>query len=139
MLPFYVQKGARRDTGPRFIRRENDMAIFWSSLGIGDSVITPRYDIGIGEQTAWIQPMFYAKGVVNIFFHIERISRIDSLRIFIDRPVFPGTSGSGLFDTNGNLIGIIDQFYFPYHDQVTYGSALKIGLLETILEKGAQK
>ncbi|MFA6407585.1 MAG: hypothetical protein WCV80_02665 [Candidatus Paceibacterota bacterium] len=133
VLPFYVRRGILCDTIPYFISRENDMALFWSSIGITDSILTPRFNVNIGEQVSWVQPIFHSNENLEIFFHVERISKTDSLRVFVDRPVFPGTSGSGLFDMNGNIIGIIDKLYYPHRDQVTYGSAIKIDLLEVIM------
>ncbi|MCL4400143.1 serine protease [Patescibacteria group bacterium] len=96
----------------------NDLALLKSSE------LTNKTDIKfikdpIFERVYWIQPAFYSDEY--LFFLISgRVSGYNKKNVFLDKPIFDGASGTGIFDEKGYLVGIA-QSTFIYEKNLLFG------------------
>ncbi len=89
------------------------------------------------ERVYWIQPAFYSDG--NLFFLVSgRISGLNQGNVFLDKPVFDGASGTGIFDGNGYLVGMA-QSTFIYGKNLLFGSLASPKIIENFLDKNGIK
>jgi len=90
--------------------------------------------IEIGEEIFWIQPIMMKDNQIYLFLNSGRISHFNKDSFTIDVPVFPGASGTGVFNIMGELIGIID-YYRMFGVQIAYGNAIRVNHVQNLLEK----
>jgi len=97
-----------------------------SLILIGDS-------IHVGQTVWWIQPIFDGKSL-NLYMNSGRINGILANSFFVDKPILPGASGSGVFNSNGELVGIIEASIY-YGNQILYGKACNYKNANILLKK----
>ena len=114
----------------------NDLVLLKSSKLIDKTNIRFAHD-PVLEKVYWVQPAFYSDG--NLFFLVSgRISGFNSRNVFLDKPVFDGASGTGIFDRNGNLVGMA-QSTFIYSKNLLFGSLASPKKIEGFLAKNGIK
>lgn len=89
----------------------NDLIIFKTSAPGPNEPIRFAHSVQIGERVA----NFSNVNAKNGFFKVYNVGQITDTYISLDRPTFPGESGSGVFNNEGDLVGIIDAYEY-YQD-----------------------
>ncbi len=130
--------GSKADSSATIVAADtiNDLVLLKSSRLIDKMDIKFIHD-PVLKRVYWIQPAFYSDG--NIFFLVSgRISGSNSGNIFLDKPVFDGASGTGIFDGNGYLIGMA-QSTFIYGKNLLFGSLASPKVIENFLVENGIK
>ena len=92
-------------------------------------------DPAIGMQVFFCQPTW--DGSIDLLYETGRISRIEDSVFYVDRPVLPGISGAGAYDSDGNLVGMFVQmqtFETPYFRQIIGGKCILSSRIRKIAE-----
>lgn len=101
-----------------------------------DTLIT-NYIVSLGQTVYWMQPA-WAESTINIYSLSGNIILVNDSEFVIDKPVFPGASGSGVFNERGELVGVIVQLK-SFHEQITYGVAVRVSQLKQHFERARRK
>ncbi|MCL5114665.1 MAG: serine protease [Patescibacteria group bacterium] len=114
----------------------NDLVLLRSSKLI-DKINVKFVHDPVLERVYWVQPAFYSDG--DLFFLVSgRISGFNLGNVFLDKPVFDGASGTGIFDEDGNLVGMA-QSTFIYSKNLLFGSLASPKKIEVFLIKNGIK
>jgi len=89
--------------------------LFMDSVSVADAVL--------GEEVFWLQPRFEPNG--GVFLTFGRVAAIEDSSFYVDRPIMFGASGSGVWNKNGKLVGIL-QAIVTLHGLPMYGRATKL-------------
>lgn len=108
------------------IDAENDLGLLFALVPPAHGIATLGGDV---EQGACVQGMgsplglwfTYTQGVVSSIRHMD-LGNGERLWIQSTAPVSPGSSGGGLFDTEGRLVGIVNSVY----GTASHGQALNM-------------
>ena len=87
----------------------------------------------IGEPVYVLQPVINDTTITVLLFK-GNVAYVSNVHVLIDRPIFPGISGSGLFNEKGELIGIASQLY-GISGQVAFGIFLKTSAFQPLVGK----
>ena len=126
----FNQRGV--DKEPLRFLQFGDITIFKSDLDTNVAMVAIA-EPKLGEKVYVLQPVFTDAGVERLLFQ-GNVAYISKLYAMIDRPIFQGISGSGVYNMNGELIGMASQLY-GIQGQVAFGIFLKVSPLKPILEK----
>mgnify|MGYP001557891946 CR=1 FL=1 len=129
---FTVFNARGKDKKPLRIFEFDDVVFFKADIDTN----FPEVQIAepkIGEGVYIIQPIFSDSGV-NIFLFQGNIAHVSDFHGTIDRPIFSGISGSGVFNKKGELIGVASQLY-GIQGQVAFGIFVKVIVFEPMLRK----
>ena len=77
------------------------------------------------QEVVWVQPQFGASAPPHLYFIVGKTARRDSSFWYLDRAVYAGASGSGVWDGNGALLGMLHGISF-YDYGAVYGSFIPI-------------
>lgn len=88
-----------------------DLIIFKTAEPGPNAPLKLAHSVQIGERVANISNANSKNG----FFKVYNVGQITDTYISLDRPTFPGESGSGMFNAEGELVGIVDAYEF-YQD-----------------------
>ncbi|MGI6360296.1 MAG: S1 family peptidase [Acholeplasmatales bacterium] len=97
-----------------FIDSHNDLAVLRITRTTGEATFR-NAPCKVGESCAFIgYPNSYLENNQTVFFRgvlkAGVITKIEPNHIFIDRTLFPGSSGGPIFDINGNVLGIANKY-----------------------------
>lgn len=94
-------------------------------------------EIDMGQTVYWIQPLMYFDSTgsrLKLFLNSGRVNKLDSVHFYVDEPFLPGSSGGGVFNREGELVGIIESCQ-GYNLQALYGRAASIEAFPSLLFK----
>jgi len=101
----------RIDSNIKVIYSDQEVSLLYSQ--ITHTVPSLSLDsLTIGREVFWIHP-FYTQSLTSeyraylLFMRGVVASRLSENEYLIDREVWPGSSGSGVYDSSGDLVGII--------------------------------
>ena len=77
--------------------------------------------VKVNDEVYWLQTLFFKKEIVRLWFK-GNVAYVDDSTIVVDRPFYPGGSGSGLFNYNMELVGIVSR-YQQYENGLSLGIA----------------
>jgi len=107
----------------RVVTSEGDVMILQTEVSRQTNVIFA--EPVIGESVFWIQPVQLDRRPER-FLMSGMVSQVWRYRFFIDKPIFPGASGSGVFNEQGELLGIATG-HIRFNDSVPFmGSVTRI-------------
>lgn len=89
--------------------------------------------VQLGQTVWWIQPLFQGKNL-NLYFNSGKVNRIKDNSFFIDAPIMPGASGSGVYNENGDLVGVIVSLTY-FNNQILYGRAFNNKNIDALLSR----
>jgi hypothetical protein len=88
----------------RLVESVGEVSILESDIVFSGSVSFG--EISLGDRVYWIQPTQVDNGF-RLFMMSAMVSRVENNGFFTDKAMFPGSSGSGVFNEKGELAGIV--------------------------------
>ena len=103
---FYLFHGGAIDSTSYVVASEGDVVLVRTSLG------QPMEPVGYAsgsyaEQVVWVQPHFSYERAPHLYVIVGRIARFEGDAIYVDRAVVQGVSGSGVWNMDGKLLGMM--------------------------------
>jgi len=115
-----------------------DQALLKGTYCKSKSPIVVNQHVYLGEIIYWIQPLTFYDSLnvphLHLYHNTGYINRIYTNHFSINQAILPGASGSGVFNTDGELIGIIEKSV-GIDNQIVYGVAAQVSAFETLLTK----
>lgn len=132
--PFVLVTGSFKDSAARVLDTLGDIAL----VRITRDTLTPLVFLGnvrLGEEIEFVQPFSDEEDTsTKTFLWSGRVSRIEKITFSVDRPIFPGASGGGVFNAMNELIGINVET-FSTENQNVQGVAIRNSFFKPMLEK----
>lgn len=94
------------DSSAYVIATEGDVVLVRTHLG-RDLEAVQYATCSYAEQVVWIQPHFSYQNKPHLYVIVGRVSRFEGEDIYLDRSVTQGISGSGVWNANGELVGMM--------------------------------
>lgn len=95
------------DSLATIIIENGELVIFQTSIASKTS--SPKFftkKVKIGEELHWIQ-QFFGYGTMDYYFQYGRVARIEKDSIYVDKDVYSGGSGAGVYNSRGEFVGIV--------------------------------
>jgi len=102
-------------------RIEGEIAILRGDRLNLDTILVS--DVFLGNEVHWIQPRFEPGG--GVFLTFGRVAIVSDSSFCIDRPIMFGASGSGVWNQEGELVGILQSF-IEIHGLPMYARATRL-------------
>lgn len=119
IAPFYIFFKGAVDSSGVVIDTVGDMVLIRSSQGKPlDLVIVG--EASYLETLIWVQPHFRSEGPPMMFVITGKTARYDKGSWYVDHAVVPGVSGTGVWDSDGELVGMMHMFWASEYG-VVYG------------------
>ena len=122
--PFYIFFRGTVDSTSTVIASEGDMVLIRTFHGRPLEPVSYAHANYL-QEVVWVQPQFGLAAPPHLYLIVGKTARRDSLSWYLDRAVYPGASGSGVWDGDGELVGMLQGISF-YDFGAVYGSFLPI-------------
>ncbi len=120
------------DSTIKIIFQNSNIVIVHSSIGILKNKILYNNDIKLGSKVYWAQPIV-TKHSLELYINSGYVNRITDRFFYIDKPAIAGGSGSGIYDKNSELVGILEG-YTEIEQQKFYTIGAKLDSIKQYLD-----
>lgn len=118
---FTVHFKEEADSNVNIVYQHNDITLLKTHLNISDPPLI-QGKVDVNEEVYWVQTIINQNGIVQIWLK-GNVAFVDDSTIVVDRQFYPGASGSGLYDSFGQLVGICSRY-------MVYDNGLSLGVAE---------
>ncbi len=116
---FFLFHGGSVDSTSYVVASEGDVVLVRTFLG--RTMEPVEYSEGsYAEQVVWVQPHFSYERKPHLYVIVGRIARFEENEVYVDRAVVQGVSGSGVWNMNGELLGMMHMIT-AYEFGAVYG------------------